>query len=377
MRFLACSDFQLGAGADYGAAPGSRLRDQALALEQLSAAAEQHNVDGVLFAGDAFQHRRPSVDELLTFRHWLSGLADRRIPVWAIPGNHDVRGPGRPSALSLFTDRLALHERGETVRLAGKAGLAFLPWAHPSTWRLGPSGRGGEAILENADALVEVAAALKGELDAEEPSVLVAHWAISGASLPSGLPASALREPVLPFHDLVAQGWDCIVAGHIHRGQVLGGKVLVPGSPAVCDFGEEGQRHGAWIVKVGGEDPDFSFVPLKDRPFVTLEKRYRDGLGLDLDQSVAEAVVRLRLRLEEGDEPDLGVIRKSLYDWGAHKVWSIEVERPRSVRASAEGLREDEGLLDLFDRWLEARDFGSGEAGELRELLKSYIEEET
>ncbi len=371
MRVLACSDFQLGAGADYGAQPGSRLLDQSVALGQIAEIAAAAEVDAVLFAGDAFQHRRPTVDELLVFRRWLGKLADLGIPAFGIPGNHDIRGPGRASSLSLFADRIAVFEQPQTVRLPGKAGLGFLPWAHPSTWRLAAPRIGRAADLPSyAEAIVEVAAGLKAELADDVPSFLVAHWAVSGFSLPSGLPVSALREPVLPIDDLVAQGWDCIIAGHIHRAQG-GGPVIVPGSPAVCDFGEAELRHGCFVIDTGRGVLDVRFRPIEGRRFLTLAEAVEELALADVD----EAVVRLKLVEREGVELDLGAIRKALYDQGAHKVWSIDVERERQARAGAEGLKDDEGPLELFDRWLESRDIPSGEAAQLRDKFKAYVEE--
>ena len=378
MKLLACSDFQLGAGADYGAAPGSRLRDQSEALGRLAGIALEHEVDAVVFAGDAFQHRRPAIDELLVFRKWVRALGACDIPVFAIPGNHDVLGPGRATTLDLFVDDLDLRVRPgawPTVREHGT--LAALPWAHPATFRI----ERGDSPRRMAAALLDIAAGLRAECSS--PAVLVTHWAVSGSALPSGLPASALREPVLPSADLLAQDWDAVIAGHVHRPQRIdhpeigGTGIVVPGSPAVCDFGEAEHEHGAWLLDLSSGTLDF--VPIAGRPFVTLDLEWRRGgtWPPQLPGSVEEAVVRVRLRLQEGDQPSLADLRRELLSAGAHKVWAIQPEYERAVRAEAQGLREDEGPLELFDRWLASQEStGEESARALREQAAAYLEEE-
>jgi hypothetical protein len=64
-KLLCFGDLHLGAGSDYGAEPGDRLRDQQDVLAMIVQLANENEVDAVLFAGDAFHRRRPTPAEML------------------------------------------------------------------------------------------------------------------------------------------------------------------------------------------------------------------------------------------------------------------------------------------------------------------------
>ena len=90
MRLLCFGDVHLGAGSDYGAAPGDRLGDQRAVLSQIAHEAERLEVDAVLFAGDAFERRTQTPLELTVWRGFRDQLAEEKVPMFSIAGNHDV-----------------------------------------------------------------------------------------------------------------------------------------------------------------------------------------------------------------------------------------------------------------------------------------------
>lgn len=91
LRFLHTSDWQLGAG--FGQIPGdngARLREERLAaVARIGALAHRHDAQFILLAGDMFDAH--TVDNEVVTRA-LDTIKHFKLPVYAIPGNHDFAG---------------------------------------------------------------------------------------------------------------------------------------------------------------------------------------------------------------------------------------------------------------------------------------------
>lgn len=368
------------------------------------AVAADREVTTLVFCGDAFQHRKPDVDELHVFGRWID---DPDAPeTLMLKGNHDDRGPGRRSVLELFGvagdafDGPDVFTRPGVKHLPefdeGREGpdvvLCFLPWTHPGSLR---AARGNPTPAEHAAALVEIAAALLAEARERDPvavPILVTHYALDGMSLPSGIATSELvAEPVLPTHDLLALGFSYVFAGHVHkpdavRDEVSGGWAVSVGSPAVRDFGEEHTKHGVWILDTATET--LEHVELPGRRFVTIavdvtsapsspadaESDVPRWIG---DAEVEGAVVRVRIRATEGQAAliDLVAVRRQLLMLGAHKVYDVHLDVERTARARTEVLTDTEPLAAL-DAWLGSHAEPPREGQRLRDYLARLLRED-
>lgn len=389
MRFLATADWQIGAGAVYGTAERPRLADQAEALEAMAELAESRAALTV-FAGDACQHRRPSVPELLVLRRALDQLG----AVVAIPGNHDVTGPGTPGTLELFGELATLYTR-PAVQRVGDVVFGYLPWAHPSTLRaaIGPAGseEHADAIMRAAADLYELATSPGPHPPLEQLStVLVTHYALGGVSLPGGLTTSDLvGEPVLDPLALAEQGWDWVLAGHVHTPMHVELETGQPGvwrrfthvvslgSPYVCDYGEAELPHGCWLIDT--EEGTAEHVPLPDRQFVTMAYEYGAWQEILTGQEavmVEGAVVRAKVHAtpEEAARFDPAELRRVLLAAGAHQVHTIDVQVEREHRARATGLQEDTEPQAALAAWVAAHQVEPERAEALREQLAARLE---
>jgi exonuclease SbcD len=402
MRLLCAGDSHLGAGADYGATPrgpGSRLEDQERVLHRIAKLAIAEKVDGLLWAGDTFHRRRPTPPELMAWRSFVELLGDEGIGIVAVLGNHDmatadewtgpevVRGDG-------YYD--VFRRPGTSYAFPGVA-IATLPWTPPA--RLVASRDGGNRDLlheDVAELLIDTATTMRREIDS--PAILLAHWAVSGASTPIGVPAEAFREPVLPLADLEGLGYESIVLGHIHKPQILSPGQLEPdsngshhasghpifyvGSPNVIDFGEAVCPHGVWILDT--EDWSTRFVPIEDRRFLTLDYDASDPLEEAMLQAataganiVGGEVVRVRYTAtaEQARRIDHAAIRASLLEAGASKVYAIQATVLREDRARVEGLDETSDAPAAMAAWLVSQGIDGERAKELQERGQRYLEE--
>lgn len=269
MKLLFTSDLQLEAGAALGTGEfgaGSRFQDQVDVLSRIVdlAVKEQVSVVGVL--GDVFERSRPAPWSILAFQSFVQALLAHDIYVLVIAGNHDVRSTALPSALSIFAETDPMHRDcivGLTPSLYPFDGhpdddpgvvIATLPWtpisrlvaAQPNLSRGQLNDLAAAALVESAHLLGDRCAAEYPGL----PAILVGHWAVSGATLPTGLSTDLLNEPVIPALGLSTSGFGAIVFGHIHSAQVLhpDPAVVYCGSPMIQNWGEAEVPHGVWLI---------------------------------------------------------------------------------------------------------------------------------
>lgn len=372
-RFLCCGDLHLGAGTEYGREPSDRLEDQRQAWAQVLAAAEEHHVEAVLFAGDAFHRRRPSPAELLAFRGPLADFVARTgIPVYAIPGNHDIESRDLPCPLELFEPLLSF-SRTPGVWDLGETMVAALPWTSPGSVSRFVDGLDIDQTSEQA---VELLLAVAGDLRArcgDRPAVLLTHWSIGGARTPTGVATDEFRETVIPLDRLEALGFDATVAGHIHLPEVVNGPfdggrpILYVGSPLPVDFGEQDSPHGYWIVDLEATTRA-NFYEIDSRPFVTvnvdLTTSRHEELGLDETDGIAaaigaalpitDAVLRLRYRAteEQAQRIQWEALEPLLSD--AHKVYQRHGDIVRPERARSESMSADLSPTDAVRLWCDA-----------------------
>lgn len=400
-RFLCIGDLHLGAGPDYGRELGDRLRDQEQVWARALELAVEHDVDAILFAGDAFHRRRPNPAELRAFQRPLERFsAEHDIEILAINGNHDVEAGDLPSALEVFGRDIDLHvEPGlwstlgrHDIGVPGGVTVATLPWT--PLGRLIARRGGGDRDDSHAIAaqlLVEVARDLRAQVDGT--CVLMLHWSVSGASTPTGVLTDDFRETVLPLHELEQLGFDAIVCGHIHKAQLLNEEganapIFYTGSPAPVDFGEAETAHGCYLLELGGpaDEWELTFLPIESRPFVTFDVAQvhvdedflmlTEGYVPSVEQFV-DAVVRVRYTAteEQARRIDHPAIARALYDAGAHKVYAIQPTIEREGRARVDGVDEDIAPLAAVDAWVTANEISTEHSGALVDLTSRYLQE--
>lgn len=390
-KLLCTGDLHIGAGAEYGRAPGDRLQVQEQVWRDILELAVDEAVDGILFAGDAFEGPTPTSEHYDAFLRPIREVLQDRIPILAVSGNgkHDS-AMRTTNALAVFNGYgIDVHARPEVVDFAGCA-VACLPWVSPARLvaHLGADVARDEVHAQAGELLVDVAAALKAELKVNHPgrpAILLGHWSVSGASLPHGLPVDQLREPVIPIEGLDELGYDHIVLGHIHRPQTVGERGFYVGSPMPLNFGEEHVGHGVSILHVGEhEEIDFPGADYReiDSPrFVTLDYDWTQTSDLDAivervhADEVEGAIVRLRYRAtaEQQRRIDVGEMRRLLLEGGAAVV-KIVPDIVREQRARVEGVDETLDELAALDLYLEASDVEATLAGRMRDRTRDYLQ---
>ena len=85
MKLFHMSDLHLGKRVN----EFSMIEDQKFILKEILTIINKEMPDGVIIAGDVYDRSVPSEDAMKLWDDFLISLAEKRIPVFAISGNHD------------------------------------------------------------------------------------------------------------------------------------------------------------------------------------------------------------------------------------------------------------------------------------------------
>ena len=85
MKLLHLSDLHLGKRVN----EFSMIEDQKYILKEILTIVNEEKPDGVLIAGDVYEKSVPSEDAMKLWDEFLISLAGKKVPVFAISGNHD------------------------------------------------------------------------------------------------------------------------------------------------------------------------------------------------------------------------------------------------------------------------------------------------
>ena len=387
MKALFTADLQLGAGLTFGSGdfgPGSRFQDQVDVLDRIADLAIAGGVGIVFVLGDIFERARPEPHHLLAFQGFVRRLLAAQIRIFTLTGNHDVRSAALPSAVEIFGETGCVVALQPSIYPVDDIVIAALPWTHPGNIAAALPDTEREAVNEAAArGLAEGTMLMSVRCESEYPQLtplLVGHWAISGAALPTGLDTSLLGEPVIPLEALSETGFALAAFGHIHKAQVVSPEpvpVIYTGSPQVNRWDEAEGDHGVWIWDSEGAG-HLKFHAIEDRPFLTLTPDVATLIGhgrlLENDDDAEGAVVRVMWTCTEDEarKIDQATLRRRLLACGAAKV----VLRPtveRAVRARAPELRDDLSEVAALELWLSSQGIDGGQAERLRSAHGEYV----
>jgi len=348
----------------------------------------EHEVDLVVFAGDAYKRRDPNATHQRAFARRIKRLTDAGVPVVLLVGNHDLPTmPQKASSIDIFqtlevpnitVGRVEEVHRIETRR--GPAQVGTVPY--PVRQRLLAHEQfRGLSVEELDQALQRVVSenvrAMAQDLDPDLPAVLAAHLSVSGATFGSERSVMIGRDAVILKSVLAEPAWDYVALGHIHKHQSLndGGypPVVYSGSLERIDFGEEQEAKGFCWVELARGETEWRFVEVAARRFVTIRADLRQAedpltalRGEVGAHDVRDAVVRVILQLRSDQEQALrdNDVRALLAEAAFIGGISREVEREARVRL---GSLSPEELTphELLEHYLEARETPPGQKEDL------------
>ena len=359
-----------------------------------------HDVDLVIFAGDAFKTRDPSPTYQREFARRIKRLSDAGVPTVLLVGNHDLPAmEKKATSLDIFrtlaVPNVMVGWRDEMFRIETKRGpaqVACVPY--PMRQRLLAKEEYRGKNLEELDrALTDIVGdlvrGLSAQLDPAIPAVLTGHFTVGGAVFGSERSVMIGSDVVVLKSVLADPVWDYVALGHIHKHQELNGgaypAIVYPGSLERIDFGEERDPKGFVWVELARGETRWQFVEVKARPFVTIWADARDSedpMQVVLDEiggrDVTEAVVRVNVKLKAHQEASLREkdITAALTRQRAGYIAAISKDVEREARARLGGATP-EGLspFELLERYFESKGTELERTHQLLESAKKIISE--
>ncbi|MBR1507602.1 MAG: exonuclease SbcCD subunit D [Eubacterium sp.] len=260
MKFIHLSDLHLGKRVN----EFSMIEDQKFILKEILTIVKDAKPDGVIIAGDVYDKSVPSEDAMKLWDGFLISLAEKKIPVFAISGNHDsaIRFADHGELVDVTGIHLSPVYDGNVKKYAmtdeeGPVNIYLLPFIKPATVRaVFPD----ENINDYTDACRVAVEHMN--VDTSERNILVAHQFVTGAQ------RCESEEVVVGGIDnvnaSVFDAFDYVALGHIHGKQSIGRKeVRYCGTPLKYSFSEKDHKKSVTLVEIGKKgNVDISEVPL-------------------------------------------------------------------------------------------------------------------
>ncbi len=347
IRLIHFSDLHLGVESHGSLDPrtgvSARVKDFLDRFDEVVNYALESEADLVLFCGDAYKGRNPLPTYEREFAHRVKKLAEAGIFVLLVGGNHDLpENPYKASSLDIFNAlkvaNVYVFRRPGVVRLETKRGplqVAVMPYPPRAIIRTLSEEIGREVFSVEKEIM-----SLVKELDLSIPSVLAGHFGVIGARYGSEKAINLGEDFEVPKSILLSGPWDYVALGHIHLFQDLNRgdypPIVYSGSLERINFGEEGETKGFVDVSLRRGGTSYKFIPVKARPFLTIEADLRGESEpekallsrlLAYRDKVKGAVVRVKIKVKEGQKVNEEKVREMLEECFYFAGIVSEVER--------------------------------------------------
>lgn len=261
MRLLHLSDLHLGKRVN----EFSMIEDQRYILKEILTIINDEKPDAVLIAGDVYDRTVPSEDAMKLWDEFLISLAEKKVAVYAISGNHDsaIRFSDHGALVETTGIHLSPVYDGEVRRYTVtdgdvSANIYLLPFIKPAVVRsIFPE----EEIADYTDACRVAIEHM--DVNPDEINILVAHQFVTGAA------RCESEEVVVGRLDnvdaSVFDSFDYVALGHIHGKQKIGRETLrYCGTPLKYSFSEKDHEKSITVIDVKSKDEiEISEIPLK------------------------------------------------------------------------------------------------------------------
>ena len=247
MKLIHLSDLHLGKRI-YGF---SMIEDQRYILEQILNVTEQEQPDGIILAGDLYDKSIPPAEAVQLFDWFLTRLAEKNLPVFAISGNHDSAeriafGAGLMSGRQVYVSPVydGNIKKATLNDGYGPVDIWLMPFLKPVTVRQALKEEKIEGYQNAVETVIK-----RINLDHDRRNVIVAHQFVTGASLCESeeLNVGGLDQIGAEVFD----GFDYAALGHIHSPQKAGrDTVRYCGTPLKYSFSEAEQTKSVTVVEL-------------------------------------------------------------------------------------------------------------------------------
>ena len=263
MKFIHLSDLHLGKRVN----EISMTDDQSYILTQIIDIINAEHPDAVVIAGDVYDKSVPPAEAVTLFDGFLCRLAERKLPVLIISGNHD--SPERLAFGGRLMEGAGIHlspvydGKVEPVTLSDSHGdvhFWLLPFVKPAHVKRYFPDAGIESYTDALRTAVE-----NMGVDFTGRNVLVTHQFVTGAVTCESEEISVGGSDNVDIS--VFDGFDYVALGHLHGPQNIGSnRVRYCGTPLKYSFSEAGHHKSVTVVELGEKGSlHLQTIPLNPR----------------------------------------------------------------------------------------------------------------
>ncbi len=377
MKLIHLSDLHLGKRVN----EFSMLEDQEYILGKIIEIIDEEKPEGVLIAGDIYDKSIPSAEAVLMFDDFLARLAERKLFIFAISGNHDsaerISFGGRLMKNSKVYISPAFNGEIQSVKLEDAHGMIrvyMLPFIKPAyVRRYYPD----IAIETHNDAVKAVIEHVK--MDSQHRNVLICHQFVTGAVC---CESEELSVGGLDNVDAgLFEGFDYVALGHIHGPQkIIKETVRYAGTPLKYSFSEANHKKSVTVVELAEKGKvhirQVPLVPKRDLREIRgsyLEITARDYYKeLDTDNYMHITLT------DEEDVPDAVGKLRSIYP----NIMKLDYDNKRTQSQTViDGAKqlEKKSPLELFEEFYEKQNnqlMSEAQRKFTSDLLEQLVEDE-
>lgn len=378
MKFIHLSDLHLGKRVN----EFSMLEDQRYILTQILQITGQEQPDAVLIAGDVYDKSVPSAEAVSLLDDFLVRLAEQKVPVFLISGNHDsperMAFGGRLMAYSgvhvapVYDGTVHPFTLTDTY---GPVNLYLLPFLKPSQVRRFFPDR---EITTYTDAMAACTEAM--QIDPTGRNVLVTHQFVTGAARCESEEISVGGSDNVD--GAVFAPFDYVALGHIHNPQSVGRETMrYCGTPLKYSFSEAGHCKSLTVVELGEKGSaavrTVPLVPLRE--MVELRGSYAEVTfrGFYEKTNYPQSYLHITLTDEE-DIPEAVSKLRVIYPYLMKLDYDNTRTRTQTVLEGAEDVRQRSPLelLEEFYQKQNGQPMREEQRVFAREILEKIWEDE-
>ena len=260
MKLIHLSDLHIGKRVN----EVSMIEDQDYILRQIIGIIDDEKADAVLIAGDVYDKTVPSAEAVTLFDDFLCQLAERKLPVLIISGNHD--SPERLAFGRKLMESNDIHISpvydGELKPVSlcdehGQVDFWLLPFIKPIHVKRYFPDAGIESYTDACRLAVE-----NMNVDKVKRNVLLAHQFVTGAATCESEELSVGGSDNVDAS--VFADFDYVALGHIHGPQNIGSnRIRYCGTPLKYSFSEANHHKSVSVVELGAKgELNISLRPL-------------------------------------------------------------------------------------------------------------------